>query len=622
MREKWGRLFAQRLAVHAKSQIAIPPEEEFGANIGRLIPYVDQLSRVNPRVKFVIIIDEFDDLEPAFYTGERGRQFVKALRSLSEVGLTFFFVGSERMEAIFRSHQADLNKWTNVRLDRIDSRTDCKALIVNPVADVIEFAQEAVDFVIDYCGGNPFYINNYCYQIFARCLQERRTFVDGNDTGAVRHQLLRALGPTNFSHFWEDNPLLDADERTKATSENCIALTCIAVLGGRYEELEELYNVQDSLPLSAADHADANELRTACSRLLARRILGIQEDGGFFVTLPIFREWLAENAVGQVLPNWTAYRENRKLVSAISPGTQPVELTHDTSSFVIPEDDLLAVSQRLVFCGRQKDVAEIRSWLRQFDDEARIEVAFLLLKRLAEKGFVNEGARSLALSRLEEMIRARRQELGEKKWKIERGRLDNLCLSCVDSELKSGATVVRELRNMMRPGKAGSASEIGSWMMSHANDDPMVVILDDFAGTGSTLCKGLMRFRAQIDPKLWHEYSSSGRISVFLMYCFPEAIEHLRKEVPGIHVVAANMLAMELRACLEEASIFENSGDLRFARNVLLQIGRELYPSAPLGFGDLGALFAFHNSVPNNTLPIFWCNGPPARGWKPIFPRA
>src|SRR5262249_16006769 len=156
---------------------------------------------------------------------------------------------------------------------------------------------------------------------------------------------------------------------------------------------------------------------------------------------------------------------------------------------------------------------------------ARIEVAFLLLKRLAERGFVNEGARSLALSRLEEMIRARRQELGEKKWKIERGRLDNLCLSCVDSELKSGATVVREVRNMMRPGKGGSASEIGNWMVSHANDDPMVVILDDFAGTGSTLCKGLMQFRAQIDPKLWHEYSSSGRISVFLMYCFPEAID-------------------------------------------------------------------------------------------------
>ena len=109
------------------------------------------------------------------------------------------------------------------------------------------------------------------------------------------------------------------------------------------------------------------------------------------------------------------------------------EATHDVSGFPIPEDDILAVSQRLMFCGRQKDVAELRSWLRQFDDEARIEVAFLLLKRLAEKGFINEGSKSLALGKLDEIVRARRLQVGSGAWKIERGRLDNLCLTYVDS---------------------------------------------------------------------------------------------------------------------------------------------------------------------------------------------
>ena len=54
------------------------------------------------------------DLNPAFYLGERGKQFVKALRSLSEVGLTFMFVGSERMDSIYRTHSADLNKWVKL----------------------------------------------------------------------------------------------------------------------------------------------------------------------------------------------------------------------------------------------------------------------------------------------------------------------------------------------------------------------------------------------------------------------------------------------------------------------------------------------------------------------------
>lgn len=52
-------------------------------------------------------------------------------------------------------------------------------------------------------------------------------------------------------------------------------------------------------------------------------------------------------------------------------------------------------------------------------------------------------------------------------------------------------------------------------------------------------------------------------------------------------------------------------------------IGRELYPGSPMGYGDIGALFAFHNAVPNNTLPIFWSNGRVGeRAWKPLFPRA
>jgi hypothetical protein len=620
-----GRRIAQRLMERSELRLNVPAETEFGAGIGRLVPFVEGLCSKSPNRKFVVIIDEFDDLDATFYTGERGKQFVKALRSISEVGLTFFFVGSERMEAIYQRHQADLNKWTNVQLDRIDSRMECKALIANPVATAIEFSQDATDFIIDYCGGNPFYINNFCYQIFDRCLLEHRTFVDINDTNAVRHQLLRSLGPTNFSHFWEDNPILDLEERKKALAENCIALVCIAILGGRYEEVGELLEIQESLPLSLADRATDAELRHACERLLARKILVMigPERKSFDVSLPIFREWLAENAVAKLLPIWTAYREAQRTAVAQPVSTSNTDSVLDISGFVIPEDELIAVSQHLVFCGRQKDAAEIRSWLRQFDDDARIEVAFLLLKRLAERGFVNEGTKSLALARLEEMIKARRLELGKKVWKAERGRLDNLCLTYVDSELKSGAATTRDLRNMMRPGKSGPANEIGSWMRSHINDDPMVVIVDDFAGTGATMAKGIDRFRSQVDPSVWRRYIGEERISIFVMFAFKEATEHVREKCAGVQVVAAKMFGDDLRACAGESAIFENEDELRFARDVLLQLGRELYPDAPLGFGDLGALVAFHNSVPNNTLPIFWSNGRVGeRAWKPIFPRA
>ena len=151
----------------------------------------------------------------------------------------------------------------------------------------------------------------------------------------------------------------------------------------------------------------------------------------------------------------------------------------------------------------------------------------------------------------------------------------------------------------------------------------MIVIVDDFAGTGTTLANGIRRFRSQTDNALWRRYCDGGRISAVVMFAFPEAIEHLRKERPEVHVHAATVLGEDLRACGEgNSGIFESDADLRFAKDVLLQIGRELYPDAPLGFGDLGALVAFHNTVPNNTLPIFWSNGRVGdKQWTPIFPR-
>ena len=106
----------------------VPGEDEFRAGLGRLIPFVEDLARENG-TKMLVIIDEFDDLNPAFYLGDRGKQFVKALRSLSEVGLTLMFVGSERMDSIYRRHSADLNKWVNSSLDRIEVEADCEALI-------------------------------------------------------------------------------------------------------------------------------------------------------------------------------------------------------------------------------------------------------------------------------------------------------------------------------------------------------------------------------------------------------------------------------------------------------------------------------------------------------------
>ncbi len=115
-------------------------------------------------------------------------------------------------------------------------------------------------------------------------------------------------------------------------------------------------------------------------------------------------------------------------------------------------------------------------WLKQFDDDTRIEIAFLLLKRLAEKGYVTEGAKLQALSVLEDALQAERQRIGGGTWTLIRGRHDNLCITYVDSEMKSGATTARELTKRLRPGKSGPSNTLSNWMKLHVDKDALILL--------------------------------------------------------------------------------------------------------------------------------------------------
>jgi hypothetical protein len=605
------------------SDMVAPGEEEFGAGMSRLIPFMEKLVRTHPDLKFVVIIDEFDDLDSAFYTGERGRLFVKALRSLSEIGLTFFFVGSERMDTIYSRHAVDLNKWINIHLDCIESIEDCKSLIVQPLKDIVEYQSECVETVIHYCGRNPFYMHLFCFELFKRCWLEKRTFIGESDLESVRGTIMRSLGETNFSHCWTDNPVLDEKENAREGAENCMVLACISHLGGKFEGVGEIISAQEGLGLEASERLPGRDINLVVERLRRRNILSLDDRGEKVqIGLPIFKEWLTSNAEVRVLPKWRTFCRGKD-VQVVTEGDTRVQIVTE-GAFPIPEDDLLALSQSLVYCGKQKDVSELRVWLRQFDDDIRIEMAFLLLKRLTEKGYVSEGAKLQALSKIEEAVSTKRKEIGKGVWRIVRDHYDNLCVTYVDSEMKSGATTAREIAKRIRPGKQGAPNTLSDWMRGHTEKDALILMVDDFSGSGTTIYNGLKRFFDQKDIRnVVGTYLDQGRILCYFLYAFPEALSMLRANFPKVDFLATNVFGDDVRALDAEAKIFRNEDEIRFMKDVLLQYGRELTPQHPLGFKDMAALVAFHNTVPNNTVPVFWSSGTVNdRPWKPLFPRA
>ena len=616
-----GHTVAERLTNVLGIEHETPKEDEFRAGIGRLVPYVEELAHKSDR-KMLIIIDEFDDLNPAFYLGERGKQFVKALRSLSEVGLTFMFVGSERMNSIYHSHSADLNKWVNSSLDRIEVDADCEALIIEPVAGKIEYEPDAVKRIVEYCRGNPFYMHLVAGKVFQRCAQERRTFVGTSDFDYVRRSLVRELGPTNFAHFWEDVPVLDPNDKRRSVAVNCLFLACVATLGsGGYESLDDLVEAQGQLGLEPHERLPSQDFPEVENGLIRRKVVSRQEAGARAckVELPVFREWLLDNGEAELMPIWRSYQ---KELAAVDPaGELPSFTIVETSTFPIDEDELLSVSERLHYLGKQKDVAEVRRWLRQFDDDGRIQVAFLLLKRLAEYGFVNDGANVNGLAKMDDSLNARRQDIGEGAWLIFRRRKDNLYLGHVDSDTKSGAATARELAKRMGPGKCGPVDGMYTWVQGRLDNDPVLVVVDDFAGTGTTLAKGLEKLWS-MDQDLFSALAEQGRVVCCLQTAFPEAIRRLKRRYPKVQVLTMTTFDDNLKAFAPEAGIFEDDSERAYAQDVMLQIGRQLVPQNPLGFGNMAALVSFHNTIPNNTLPVFWATGKAnGREWKPLLPR-
>lgn len=619
-----GHRIAERLCDGLPTAgIPVPNEQEFGAGLSKLVPFVESLVCRFPELKCIVVIDEFEDLDPAFYTGQRGKLFVKALRSLSEIGLTFFFAGSERMDAIYTKHDRDLNKWVNVYLDYIESREDCRDLVIQPMKEVIEYQPECLDFIVDYCRGNPYYMQLLCSKVFEQCWQEQRTYVGESDLYHVRESLIKSLGATSFSHFWQDNLVLDQAENAKQTAQNCVVLSCISHMGGSCGSIDDLLSTQDNLGLGVSERIPGRELSIVIDRLRIRKVITSESSGSNIkITLPIFKDWLGKHAELRVLPQWrkfcaerTVDKESEKVVGVPSVIEPP---------FPISEETLLVVSQRLEYCGKQKDVPELRVWLKQFDDDVRIEIAFLLLERLAKKGYVTRGAKVQALSVLEEALRAERQQVGDGAWTLVRTRYDNLCITYVDSEIKSGAMTTHDLTKRLRPGKSGPSGTVSNWMKSHLGKDALVLIVDDFAGTGSTLSKGLGKFLNQTENKVVvKSFLNQGRILCYLLYSFPEALRILQEHYPKVKFVAAHVFDDEVRALHEDASIFENKNEIAFAKDMLTQLGRELTPQIPLGYGDMGTLVAFHDTVPNNTLPIFWASGTVnEKPWRPLFPRA
>jgi hypothetical protein len=70
-----------------------------------------------------------------------------------------------------------------------------------------------------------------------------------------------------------------------------------------------------------------------------------------------------------------------------------------------------------------------------------------------------------------------------------------------------------------------------------------------------------------------------------------------------------------------ESGAWVSESEAERAYSLIRTLGTRVYKKRPLGYGDLGLLLVFPQTVPNNTVPILHSQAKGSERWDPLFPR-
>lgn len=149
-----------------------------------------------------------------------------------------------------------------------------------------------------------------------------------------------------------------------------------------------------------------------------------------------------------------------------------------------------------------------------------------------------------------------------------------------------------------------------------------LIFVDDFCGTGSQ-AEGIGK---KIVPLLRDVSNRSGvNIEVWYLTLFATSagLERLRLTRLFDRVECVSELDETYRLFDDKSQFYiqpPEGIDRQDAEAIVRGYGQQLWPSAPLGFGDCQLLIGFHHNVPDNTLPII-SQEHATVPWRAVFPR-
>jgi hypothetical protein len=249
--------------------------------------------RAAPNRKFVVILDEFDEIHQELYLqGNLADTFFGNLRALSRCkNICLLLVGGENMPFIMERQGQKLNDFSRVNLSyfsRDSEWNDFRLLVRRPVRDILVWHDDAVAEVFNFTDGNPYFAKIVCAGVFQSAVSERDADVTTNEVRHATEAEVSVLGANAFAHLWQDGVPKPTSEREPDILRRMRVLVALArcLRQGRPPTAANIIDHRTSTSLSEAE-------TTAVLNDFVRREVLRAEDREYRFGLPSFNcGWL------------------------------------------------------------------------------------------------------------------------------------------------------------------------------------------------------------------------------------------------------------------------------------------------------------------------------------------
>ena len=340
-------------------QLGDIPSPDFTNGLSPLSRLVDQ-ALANKDLRLLFILDEFDELPlELFGRTDLATALFQPLRQISnKPGCGVLLVGGESMQKIVTSQGDRLNKFTPIQLDyftKSNNWSDFGDLIRRPVQDWLTISDAALDELFVSSAGNPYFAKVLARQLFADMVENRYSDASEVDMGIATEHTLSSIGANSFAHFWTDG-LAQTPENAE---EIRITRRSVLIAAGRVfrKQLPANYEgIWEEFRNSAGTSVEESRFRIALQEFVRRKIFVEDGAGDVSPKIPLFRSWLMDKGVGELL------EDSRDLdyLRARLQNEKKVRVT---------ENEISRLTQRFSnfrYKGRAVDTITILKWLDQF----------------------------------------------------------------------------------------------------------------------------------------------------------------------------------------------------------------------------------------------------------------